>query len=223
MSLEFYINEYYKLGKFKEFYEHVKNERICEHVDPVNEIVNYYLWLYRGSYMLEQLAQIREKDDSKVEDQVEPKVYLDKLLNFAPKCEDYFKIIIYNEAFDHYQRIDDLVNAGKYLLLLENIDSKSIKTLENRAYFEYLNGRYKEAAKLYDILSEKDEFKYMHKKLLCLVKSDFQNVAAVESYINQKGTRDPKKKTFFPEIHELRAEIYRITFDSAACWSSWTR
>ena len=47
-----------------------------------------------------------------------------------------------------------MVNAGKYLLLLENIDSKSIKTLENRAYFEYLNGRYKEAAKLYGVTQE---------------------------------------------------------------------
>ena len=213
MSLEFYINEYYKLGKFDEFYKLVKNERICETIDPVNEIVKYYLWLYRGRYKLEQLAHIREKDDQNEEDKVESEVYLEKLLKFAPNCEDYFKIIIYNEAFDHYQSVDDLDKAGKYLLLLEKLDAKSIKTIENRAYYEYLNGRYEEAAKQYDILSKIDDIKYINKKLLCLVKSDFQNVAVVESYINQKGTNDPKKKTFFPEIHELRAEIYRITFD----------
>ena len=213
MSLEYYINEYYKLGKFEEFYERIKNERICENVDPVNDIVNYYLWLYRGSSKLEQLAHIRGKDDQKEEDKVDSIVYLEKLLKFAEKCDNYFKTIIYNEAFDHYQSVDELKQAEKYLLLLEKIEPKSIKTIESRAYFEYLNGRYEEAGKHYDRLSKVDEMKYIKKKFLCLVKSDFHNVALVESYINQKGTNDSKNKTYFPEIHELRAEIYRITFD----------
>ena len=241
MALEFYVKEYFEKGLYDEFYEALEDEVYNEDVDPLNDIVDYYLWFYRVCTIKETMKEISETKKGNTETQTEDKndidednidteseeftklkesiQYLVKAISLVSRKGDrYNKLRIYDEAFRYFQQNDNLVKAEKYLNKLKEIDTKSSITIENQAFFEYIKGNYQQAGEFYDILAKKNEHKYAKKLFLCLVKANFHNVALVEGYINRqeeliKDFKDQdNKKIKNPELFELHSEVYRITF-----------
>lgn len=211
MALEFYVKEYFEKGLYQDFYDALKEEVYNEDVDPLNDIVDYYLWLYRVCTIQETAKEIeettqgytktptegeKEKDideenidteSEEFEKLKESFQYLVKAISLVSRKGDrYNKLRIYDEAFRYFQQIDNLVKAEKYLKKLIEIDTKSSITIENQAFFEYIKGNYQEAGNFYEILAKKNEHKYAKKLFLCLVKANFHNVALVEGYINRQ-------------------------------------
>lgn len=211
MALEFYVKEYFERGLYQEFYDALQDEVYNEDVDPLNDIVDYYLWLYRVCTIQETTREIEETTQGNTQTQTEGEKekdideenidtesdefenlkesfqYLVKAISLVSRKGDrYNKLRIYDEAFRYFQQIDNLVKAEKYLKKLIEIDTKSSITIENQAFFEYIKGNYQEAGNFYEILAKKNEHKYAKKLFLCLVKANFHNVARVEGYINRQ-------------------------------------
>ena len=245
MALEFYVKEYFEKGLYQDFYQALTEEVYNEDVDPLNDIVDYYLWLYRVCTIQETAKEIEETTqgntktpgDEKEKDIDEENIdteseefeklkeslqYLVKAISLVSRKGDrYNKLRIYDEAFRYFQQIDNLAKAEKYLKKLIEIDTKSSITIENQAFFEYIKGNYQEAGNFYEILAKKNEHKYAKKLFLCLVKANFHNVALVEGYINRqeeliKDFKDQDNRRIMnPELFELHSEVYRITFQYA--------